>query len=117
MGYEFLREFVQGVVVVAGVGIFALTQAARRYPHVPWLRQFLIRDHRTEEQKRRARRRASMMGGLQFIMLGIVIPPGYMVLDLMTWSDTSRTEIQIVSAIALVFVGIGITAIVRARSA
>ena len=117
MGINFLPEILQTAIVVLAITVFGLTQAARRYPHVDWLSQFRIRDLRTQEQKRRDRRRSNLMGGLQFIVLGIAIPPAYVILDLMLWSSTTQAELLIVSAVALVCVGIGITAIVRARSA
>jgi hypothetical protein len=117
MGIGMLPEAIQTIVVVVGMTVFGLTMAARRYPQVEWLQHFRVRDMRTEEQKRRARRRANIMGGAQMILLGLAIPPGYAILDLMLFSSMSQLELIIVCAVALVCIGIGITAIVRSRTA
>ena len=115
MGIQFLGEIFQGVFVVVGVAVFTLVKLAPRYPHVPWLQAFRHMDRRSEEQKQRDSRRANIMGGLQLIVFGIAIPPAYVVLDAMMWSTTSQLEIAIVSAVALVCIAVGVTAIVRAR--
>ena len=115
MGIQFLGEVFQTVFVVIGVAVFALVKLAPRYPHVPWLQAFRYMDRRSEEQKERDRRRANVMGGLQFIVFGIAIPPAYLILDAMMWSTMSQLEIIVVSAVALLFIAVGITAIVRAR--
>src|SRR5687767_10050537 len=106
MGIQFLGEAFQTVFVVIGVAVFILVKLAPRYPHIPWLQAFRHIDRRSEEQKQRDRRRASIMGGLQFIVLGIAIPPAYVILDVMMWSTTSQAEIIIASAVGVIFIAV-----------
>lgn len=115
MGIQFLGQAFQTVFVVMALAVFILVKLAPRYPHVSWLQAFRHIDRRSEEQKERDRRRANIMGGLQFIVFGIAIPPAYLILDMMMWSSTSQLEIIVVSAVALLVIAVGITAIVRAR--
>lgn len=103
----FLPEWLQivsGTVVIVG---FGLTRAARRYPDVEWLRAFRFTDHLTPDQRERKRRSANMHAGVEFILLGFLIPMVYFALKLMTWSDSSPGITLAVAACSIACVGIG----------
>ena len=108
---DFIKVPIMGIIAT----VFVLSQAARRYPHVEWLRKFELPDRRTPEQKRRAERSGQIMAGIQMILLGLVIPPGYLILEVMFMSDPSTLEMVLVGSGSLLCIGFGITAIVKAR--
>lgn len=105
-------------LIVAGLiaSLFVLSQATRRYPHVEWLRRFQLRDNRTEEQKRRARRSGNTFAGIEMIFLGLAIPAAYLVLTTMFFGEMTSVELVVVAAGSLLCIGLGIMAIAKARS-
>ena len=105
-------KIVLGTLVIVG---FVLTRVARRYPDVEWLRAFRFGDHLTPEQRERNRRSANMRAAAEFILLGFVIPIGYVALTLMTWSDFSPGMTTAVAACSLACVALGSWAAWRNR--
>ncbi len=95
--------------------VFVLSQAARRYPHVDWLRKFEFPDHRTPEQKRRAARSGQIVGGLEMILIGIALPFGYLVLTVMFMNEPSADALLLVGGGSLLCIAFGVAAIVKAR--
>jgi len=112
-----IGEILQAILLAIGVIVFVLVKSAQRRPDVGWLQPFRFTDHRTEEQKRRARRSGNIMAGVQLILLGIAIVPGYFILSMMMFmSEVSSLELWIAGAISILMVGAGITAIVHSSS-
>ena len=117
MGIDALfPDFVKVPIMGLIVALFVLVQAARRYPHVEWLRPFYFPDRRTEAQKQRARHSGNIMAGIQMIGFGLVIPVGYAILDIMMFSTMSRPEMMIVSGCSILCVALGIFVMARART-
>jgi hypothetical protein len=110
-------ETFQLAVIVVMFAFFMLSRAADRHPNSDWLqtfRRFFPRP--SEEQKRRAGRRAAVYAGVQFILLGITLPFAFMVLEVMMFfSETTVTEMVVVGSASLLCIGLGIVAIWRNR--
>jgi hypothetical protein len=99
-----------GIVAV----LFGLSALSRRFPQIAWLQHFYFeRPQLSEEQKAKMGRRAAILAGLQLILLGIVLPMGYVVLTLMMFNDITRKAMSIVLTGSVVCIGLGVTAIVR----
>lgn len=91
--------------------IMALGYAARRYPHVIWLRNFDLRARLTEQQQRRLQRTANVNTGAQMILLGIALPIGYVALKAMFLSTFTVTGVVLVAAGSLLCIITGAVAI------
>jgi hypothetical protein len=104
-------QIVVGGMVAVWCGLSAL---ARRFPHVPWLQHFrLPRSRLTEAQQAKMSRRAAAYAGAQLILLGLVLPLGYLVLTVMTFNTVRSGTLTIVLAGSVLCVLLGITAIVQ----
>ena len=106
----------QIVAVTLIAAVFALSLLARRLPHVGWLQIF--RDAfppQTEEQRRLARKRGNFYTGVEFILMGIILPLGYGALKGMFFNEFTTLEIVIVTAASILCFGLGIAAIVSSR--
>jgi hypothetical protein len=75
-----------------------------------WLRPGL-----SEEQRARMRQRANVHAGIELILVGVLLAPGYLFLSMMTFSDPSRTAMAVVIGFSVLLIGLGVTAIVRSR--
>lgn len=105
-----LQLILGGIVAV----LFGLSALSRRFPQIAWLQHFYIeRPQLSEEQKARMRRRAGILAGAKLILLGLVLPMGYVVLTVMMFNDITRKAMAIVLTGSVVCIGLGITAIVR----
>lgn len=108
------------VQVIGGgvvLGLFALSQAARRRPDVPWLQKFNLPDHRTEQQKRRARRSQNIIVGIEMIGAGLLLPLAYLFSTvLFFFSGVSPVALGVTILCSLALIGFGIRAIVKAGS-
>ena len=94
--------------------VFGLSELSRRFPHVAWLQHFRIpRPHLTEEQRARMTRRANVYAGAQLILLGVILPLGYVVLTVMTFNTVRTGTFAIVLAGSALCVVLGIAAIVQ----
>jgi hypothetical protein len=102
-------QIVVGGVVAVVYGLHALS---RRFPHVPWLQHFRL-PWLTEEQPARMRHRAAAYAGAQLILLGLVLPLGYLVLTVMTFNTVRTGTLAIVLAGSVLCILLGITAIVQ----
>jgi hypothetical protein len=102
-------QIVVGSIVAVVYGLSAL---ARRFPHVPWLQHFRL-PWLTEEQQARTRRRANAYAGAQLILLGLIVPVGYLVLTVMTFNTVRGGTLTLVLAGSVLCVLLGITAIVQ----
>jgi hypothetical protein len=104
----FLPEWLKialGTLVIVG---FVLTRAARRFPEVEWLNVFRFADNLDPARRARMRRSSEIHAGAEIILLGIVVPPAYFVLTLMTWSDLSRGITIAVGAFSATCIALGV---------
>jgi hypothetical protein len=109
-----MYETIQTVVVSVFLVVVGWAVLSRRFRNVAWLQRFRFEHPRlTEEHRAKMRRRANVLAGVEFILLGLVLPPGYLMLQVTLMSDLHKTELAIVLAASVLCVGIGITAIVR----
>lgn len=97
-------EIVLGVLVMV---FLALQFAAKRRPGIAWLRAFRMPEL-SPAQQRRARRRGNIFAGVEFILLALVIPMGYVALTVMTFSrfDPMWTTFVILSSALCLILGI-----------
>jgi hypothetical protein len=108
--YDTLKAVLGGVVVV----VFGLSALSRRFPQVEWLQHFRYDPPKlSEAQRARMQRRANVHAGVELILLGLVLPMGYVVLTVMMFNDITRTGMAIALAASVLCIGLGITAIVR----
>lgn len=109
-------ETLQLVAVLLLAAMFGLSAAARRYPHVTWLRAFSNAFPRLpEEQRQKARKRADFYAGAQLILLGLAMPFGYAALTIMTFSSFMPAATVLVCAGSVLCIGLGIFGIWHSR--
>jgi hypothetical protein len=105
-----IKLILGGIVAV----LFGLSALSRRFPQIAWLQHFYIeRPQLSEEQKARMRRRAGILEGTKLILLGIILPMGYILLTVMMFNDITRKGMALVLAGSVVCIALGVTAIVR----
>jgi hypothetical protein len=110
----FLSREVEYVIVALAVVFFGLTLAARRYPHVAWLRPFHP-PKLSARQQAIQRRRANTLAGLEMILLGIIVPLGFVAITVMMFNDFDPLVTVLVIGGSIVCIGLGIAAIARSR--
>ena len=112
-----MYETIQTVVVSLVLVLVGLAVLSGRFRNVAWLQRFPFEHPQlSEEHRARMQRRAAVRAGVKFILLGLVLPPGYLMLTVTLMSDVSKAELAVVLAGSVFCIGIGITAIVgRAR--
>ena len=109
-------EVFQVVVLLLAVTVFALTRAADRYPHVPWLRKIRQMFPKvSDEKRRRFQRRSNVYTGFELILVGVALPIGFLALKVMMFSDISTTEVVLVGAGSLLCIVLGIMAVTQNR--
>ncbi len=107
---------IQFVVVGALAVVFGLSALSRRFPHVEWLQLFRHEHPRlSEEQQAKMRRRANIHTGAELILMGIVLPMGYVALTLMSFNEITAKAMALVLAGSVLCISLGVTAIVRSR--
>lgn len=102
-------EMVLGVLAMV---FLALGFAAKRRPDIAWLRAFRMPELSPERQERQ-RRRANIYAGVEFILLGLVIPLGYGALTVMMFNDFKPLPTTLVLVSSAMCIGLGIAAIVK----
>lgn len=108
-----LESFQAVAVAILGV-LFGLSWLANRYSTVAWLQAFRISlPELTEEQRERQRRRGQVYAGIEFILLGMIIPAVYFVMTLMFFTTPSRTGMALVALSSVLCFAIGVVAIWR----
>lgn len=108
-----MSERFQIVVGAVLAVLYGLSGLSRRFPHVSWLQYFrFTRPPLTEEQQAKMRRRANVYAGAQLILLGTILPLGYVALTLMTFSSVSSGAMTLVLAGSALCVVLGVAAIV-----
>jgi hypothetical protein len=109
-------ETLQLVAVLLLAAVFGLSAAARRYPHITWLRGFANAFPRLpDEQRRKARKRADSYAGAELILLGLALPLGYAALTMMTFTGFTTTATVLVGAGSILCIGLGVIAIWHSR--
>lgn len=109
-----MSETFQVVVGSMVVVVYGLSALSRRFPHVAWLQHFRLPLPRlTPEQRARMQRRATVNAGAQLILLGLVLPLGYVVLTVMMFNTVTRGTMILVLAGSVLCIVLGITAIVQ----
>ena len=107
---ETFQVVVGGIVAV----VYGLSALSRRFPHVAWLQHFRIpHPQLTAEQRARMTRRATFNAGAQLILLGLVLPIGYVVLTVMMFNTITRGAMALVLAGSVLCIVLGIAAIVQ----
>lgn len=109
-----LWETLETVLVVPVLVIVALSILARKRPDVRWLQVFNLQSRLTEEQRARLRRTQNRRAGAELIMLGIVIPLGFLGLKMMLFfSSISAVELVVVGLLSATCIVGGVVALVR----
>ena len=107
----FLPDWLKAIFTVVILVFMALGYAARRRPDVQWLQPFDLFRHLTPEQRERMRRRANTHAGIEMIFVGLLIPVGYLILNVMFFSSMSWAGIAIAGGLSIVCIAFGIMAI------
>ena len=102
-------KIVVGGAVCVVYGLFLLSQ---RFPHVTWLRHFRIPWLKNDRQGRMGSW-AAVSAGAQLILLGVVLPIGYVVLTVMTFSNLTTRGMTLAVASSVLCIVLGIAAIVQ----
>jgi len=109
-------KWFQLVTVVVLATLFLLATAARRYPHVTWLRGFANAFPRLPEaQRRKAAKRADFYAGAELIVAGLALPLAYAALTMMTFSSYTTAATVVVAVGSVFCIALGIVAIVHSR--
>jgi hypothetical protein len=108
----FLGDDVKIIFGVFAMIWFALVFMAKRRPDIAWLQHFRIPELSPARQARQ-RRRAEILSGLQFILLGIVLPLGYGAITIMMFNDFDPWWTAGVLITSAVFIAIGVVAIAK----
>src|SRR5687768_15470 len=114
---SFLPESVKMVLMGIVSVVIVLSALAGRMPDVAWLQTFKLQDKRTEEQKRRARRSANILGGLEMIVAGVALPAVYVIPTVMFFNEPSQRVLLLLGAFSIALIGIGVRVIVKAARA
>ena len=109
-------KWFQLVTVLVLATLFLLATAARRYPHVTWLRGFANAFPRLPEaQRRQAAKRADFYAGAELIVAGLALPMAYAALTMMTFSSYTTAATVVVAVGSVFCIALGIVAIVHSR--
>ncbi|MGH7560427.1 MAG: hypothetical protein ACRENB_05345 [Gemmatimonadales bacterium] len=107
---------VEMILASVAAVVLALSFAARRFPAVAWLQAFRFDPPQLrEEQRARMRRRANIYAGIELILLGLVLPIGYLALTLMFFNSITTAGVVLTALGSLLCIGLGITAIAKNR--
>jgi hypothetical protein len=110
-----MYETIETVVVSLVLVLFGVAVLSRRFRNVAWLQRFPFDHPRlrlSEEERARMQRRLAVRDGVKFILLGLALPPGYLMLEMMLLSDISKTKLAVVLAGSVLCIGVGIRTIV-----
>lgn len=101
-------------VAVIGLLFVALTQLARKRPDIEWLRHFRLPEL-PEAVRERHRKRSERIAGAEMILVGLLLPIGYLVLTVMTFNSIDPLWLTGVIAASVLCIGLGIYALVKNR--
>jgi hypothetical protein len=104
-------KVIGGVIVIIWIAIQVM---AKRRPDIAWLQQLRLPEVSPERQARH-RRQSGILTGLQFILLGIVLPIGYGAITVMMFNDFETLPTVLVMLASVALIVLGIAAIVTSR--
>ena len=110
-----LSEPLKILLGIAVLLIMGLSYLARRRPDVRWLQACNFQAHLTEEQRARLRRTQNRTAGAELILLGMIIPMGYLGLKVMFFSAVQRMELVLVGLLGATCIVLGFVALLRNR--
>ena len=111
---SFLPDSVKAILLGFVAVVFVLSRLSYRFPDVDWLQHFRLPiPHFSEEQKRRQRRRASLMAGMEIILAGMVLPLVYVAAKVMMFNEPTTLGMAIVGGCSVACIILGIWVIVR----
>ena len=107
-----VTEIFQLVVIIITGAVLALARLARRRPDVAWLKPFNLPQLPAAQRERR-RKTADRLAGIEFILLGLVLTPGYLILTVMTFSSIDPLWLAGTIVASVLCIAAGIWAIVK----
>jgi hypothetical protein len=111
---SFLPDSVKAILLGLIAVVFVLSRLSYRFPDVDWLQHFRLPiRHFSEEEKRRQRRRASLMAGMEIILAGMVLPLLYIAAKVMMFNEPTTLGMAIVGGGSLACIVIGSWVIAR----
>jgi hypothetical protein len=111
-----MYEKVKLVLVVLLALVFGVSALARHFPDIGWLQRLRYDPPRlSEAQRAKIRRRANFNAGVELILMGVIVPIGYVMLTVMLFSNFSGTAMAVVFASSALCICLGITAIWQSR--
>ena len=111
---SFLPDSVKAILLGMIAVVFVLSRLSYRFPDVDWLQHFRLPiPHFSDEEKRRQRRRSSLMAGMEIILAGMVLPVLYIAAKMMMFNEPTTLGMVIVGACSLACICLGIWVIVR----
>ena len=111
---SFLPDSVKALLLGLVAAVFVLSRLSYRFPDVAWIQHFRLPIRQlSEEEKRRQRRRASLMAGMEIILAGLVLPLLYIAAKVMMFNEPTTLGMAIVVGCSLACIVIGIWVIVR----
>jgi hypothetical protein len=114
MWLQFLPEPLKIIFGTLGIIVIAGIVAARLFPNVRWLDGF--RNKMTEGQKARARQRAAVLTGFEFILLGVVLPMIYFGLTIMFFNTPDPIWLTGIGIASVACIGLGVYILTKASS-
>lgn len=112
-----MYQRIQLAVLVLIAAAFGLAVLVRKSPNAGWLQTFRDAFPRlTDEQRAKVRREGDFYAGMEFILLGIALPPLYMVSTMMLFSGVTTRGLVLVVAASMLCIALGVTAIWKNRS-
>lgn len=100
-----MYQRIQLAVLVVLAAAFGLAVLARRaFPRL------------TDEQRAKARREGDFYAGMKFILLGIALPPLYMVSTVMLFNGVATSGLVLAVAGSMLCIALGVMAIWKSRS-
>ena len=108
MTYLF-TDTVQAILLAVVAVFFGLNWLARRQPRIAWLRVFRLPEiPLSEEQKRRRRRMANRISGLEFVAMGLGLPLVYIAATVMMFNnfDPLPTALVALASAGCVMLGV-----------
>ena len=110
-----LPDGIRTALIVLLGAFVVLATLANRYPAVAWLRFFRMPGPGlSDAQRERLRRSSNIRTGVQLIGIGLLLPFGYLLLEIITLSEIETGMLLALLAGGVLCVALGIAAIVRA---
>ncbi len=98
------------LILVAVVGvIMGLSALSRRFPHVAWLQAFRLPEP-SPQQQAEIRRRSYALEAVRFLIAGLVVPFGYLVLTVMSFREVTPAGMGVSLAISALCIGLAVHA-------